>query len=524
VVIGDTRGPLLGVAPAAETDSRMRTMGGDDPAAQTVGDGLALRSTRGRIALVAAVSASSMAMLDSTVVSVALPHIGAATDASVSALQWVLTGYLLARASLILLGGALGDRYGRRKVFVAGTVWFAAASLLCGVAPNIEVLVFARVLQGVGAALLTPGSLAILQASFREDDRAKAVGAWSGLGGVAAGIGPFVGGWLVDGPGCRWAFLINLPVAAIAVAAARFAVPESRDPHATGRVDARGAGLAVVGLGAATWALTEAGPRGWTDALVIAGDVLAVVAGVAFVVHLRRAPDPLVPPTLFQSREFTVTNLATVLLFAAYGISFFLVAYELQVGVGWSALKSGTALVPTTILMFLFSAKSGALAERIHPRVQLTIGPLLMAAGLLLLTRIGPDASWATDVLPGSIVLGLGLVTFLAPLTATVMASVSSDHVSIASGVNNAIARTANLAALAVIPVVSGLSSATGAAEVTHAFRVSLVIAAAIAAAAAPISLIGLSSPVRARRSARRLYCSVDGPPLQPDPALCPTA
>jgi EmrB/QacA subfamily drug resistance transporter len=465
-----------------------------------------------------------MASLDATVVNVALPHIGNDLDASVSALQWVLTGYLLALASLILLGGALGDHYGRRKIFLIGTIWFAGASLLCGAAPSIEVLVGARVLEGVGAALLTPGSLAILQASFREGDRAKAVGAWSGLTGVAGAIGPFVGGWLVDGPGWRWAFLINVPVAAIVVACARVAVPETRDPHAARGLDLVGAGLGVVSLGAATWALTEAGPRGWTDSAVLAAGAIAAVGIAAFVYRMLHTHDPLVPPTLFRSREFTVTNLATVLLYAAIGVTFFLVAYQLQVGAGWSALRAGTALLPTTVIMLLFSAKSGEVAQRIGPRLQLTAGPLLVAAGLLLLSRIGPDASWAPDVLPGSIVLGVGLVTFVAPLTETVMGSVSPDQVSIASGVNNAIARTASLAALSVIPVVSGLSSATGAIEVTNAFRTSLVIAAVIAAGAGPLSFVGLGTHVRSRPSARRMHCSVDGPPLQPDPARCPVA
>ena len=483
---------------------------------------MALHSAKGRIALVATVGASGMASLDATVVNVALPHIGADFHASVSALQWVLTGYLLALASLILLGGALGDRFGRRKVFVTGTLWFAAASLLCGAAPNIEVLVGARVLQGVGAALLTPGSLAILQASFRADDRAAAVGAWSGLGGVAGAIGPFVGGWLVDGPGWRWAFLLNVPVAALVIACTRSAVPESRDPHAARGLDLIGATLAVTSLGAATWALTEAGPRGWTDPAVMGGGVVAALGISAFVRRMRHAHDPLVPPALFRSRAFTVTNLATVLLYSALGVSFFLVAYELQVGVGWSALRAGTALLPATLLMLAFAAKSGALAQRIGPRLQLTVGPLLAAAGLLLLTRVGPHASWLTDVLPGAFVFGLGLVTLVAPLTATVMGSVDPDHVSVASGVNNAIARTASLAALAVVPVVSGLSAAAGPAQVTHAYRVSLVIAAIVAAAAAPLSFVGLRAHVRAGRSARRVYCSVDGPPLQPDPAQCP--
>jgi MFS family permease len=230
----------------------------------------------------------------------------------------------------------------------------------------------------------------------------------------------------------------------------------------------------------------------------------------------------LVPPSLFRSREFTVTNLATVLLYSALGVTFFLVVYQLQVAAGWSALRAGTALMPATLLMLAFSSRSGALAQRIGPRFQLTVGPLLAAGGLLLLARVGSDASWTAHVLPGAVVFGLGLVTFVAPLTATVMGSVDPDHVSVASGVNNAIARTASLAALAVIPVVSGLTAATGAAEVTHAYRVSLVIAACLAVAAAPLCYLGLAPKVRTRRSARRVYCAVDGPPIQPDPQRCP--
>jgi hypothetical protein len=381
-----------------------------------------------------------------------------------------------------------------------------------------------RVLQGVGAALLTPGSLAILQASFRSADRAKAVGAWSGLGGVAGAIGPFLGGWLVDGPGWRWAFLINVPVAGLAIVCTIAAVPETRDPHATRRLDLGGAGLAILSLGAATWALTAAGTRGWTDRGVLAAGALAAVGSAAFVYRMLRIPHPLVPPALFRSRPFTVTNLATVSLYAAIGVSFFLVAYQLQVGAGWSALRAGTALLPATVLMLLLSARSGGLAQRIGPRPQLTVGPMLVAAGLVLLSRVGTDASWARDVLPGAILFGLGLVTFVAPLTATVMGSVSPDQVSTASGVNNAIARTASLAALSVIPVVSGLTSATDASEVTAAFRVSLVIAAVIAVGAAPVCFVGLSPHPRGRRSARRTYCPVDGPPLQPDPERCPVS
>jgi EmrB/QacA subfamily drug resistance transporter len=479
---------------------------------------LVLHSTQGRLALVATVAASAMASLDATVVNVALPHIGEEFGATISGLQWVLTGYLVALASLILLGGALGDRFGRRKVFMIGTVWFAAASLLCGAAPNVAVLVAARILQGVGGALLTPGSLAILQANFRESDRAAAVGAWSGLGGVAGAIGPFVGGGLVDGPGWRWAFLINVPVAAIALACAHRAIPETRDPRAARRLDLGGVALAVVGLATSTWALTEAGPRGWTDASVLAAGAIAAAALAAFVWRMLHSSDPLVPPALFGDRTFRIVNLQTVLLYGALGVSFFLVSYELQVAADWSALQAGVALLPATGLMLLLSASSGALAQRIGPRLQLTVGPLLVAGGLALLARIGPGASWATDVLPGAVVFGLGLVTIVAPLTATVMASADPNHVGVASGVNNAIARTASLSALAVVPVISGLSVATGPTQVTHAFRLALVVTACVAAAAAPLAFVGLGSRTRAPRTARHVYCALDGAPLQPDP------
>jgi MFS family permease len=340
---------------------------------------------------------------------------------------------------------------------------------------------------------------------------------------VFGAIGPFVGGWLVDGPGWRWAFLVNVPVAALVLVCAR-AVPETRDPHTGRTLDVAGAVIAVVTLASATWALTTAGERGWSDGSVVATGALAVVGAVVFVRRIVTTPDPLVPPSLFRSREFTVTNLATALLYAGLGVSFFLVAYGLQVAAGWSATSAGVALLPATVLMLVFSSRSAALAERIGPRLQLTVGPLLAAAGLLLLMRIGPDASWLRHVLPGAIVFGLGLVTFVAPLTATVMGSVDPDQVSTASGVNNAIARTASLGAIAVIPAATGLTTASGPEEVTEAVRTALVIAAVLAATAGPLCFVGLPPRAAWRPSARRMHCAVDGPPLQPDPERCPAA
>jgi EmrB/QacA subfamily drug resistance transporter len=484
--------------------------------------GIALHSSTGRTALVATVAASAMASLDATVVNVALPHIGRDLGESVSSLQWVLTGYLLTLSSLILLGGALGDRLGRRKVFVVGTIWFAAASVVCGLAPSVEVLVGGRLLQGVGGALLTPGSLAILQASFRESDRAAAVGAWSGLGGAAGALGPIVGGALVDGPGWRWAFLINVPVAALAVACARAAVPETRSSSGTGRLDVTGAGLAAGGLAASTWSLTAAGPRGWGDPAVLGAAAAAVVATLAFVRRMRHTTDPLVPPSLFRDRTFVVVNLATVLLYAGLGVSFFAVAYQLQVANEWSAIESGAALLPATVMMLVFSSPSASLAQRIGPRLQLTVGPLLAGLGLLLLSRVGAEARWLDDVLPGALVFGLGLVTFVAPLTATVMAAAGPDHVSVASGVNNAVARASSLTALAVVPVVSGLAVANDAADVTAGFRSTLVIAAVLAVIAAPLALVGLRPVRRAVQPLRRVHCPVDGPPVELSAELPP--
>ncbi|MFJ9020918.1 MFS transporter [Streptomyces sp. NPDC102259] len=495
-----------------------------------------LASPRGKWILLTTVLGSSMALLDSTVVNVALPRIGRDLDADLAALQWTVNAYLLTLAGLILLGGSLGDRYGRRKVFVVGVVWFAVASLLCGIAPNPGVLVAARALQGVGGALLTPGSLALIQASFHPDDRGRAVGLWSGFGGMGAAVGPFLGGWLVDGPGWRWVFLLNVPLAVVCVPVALRHVPESDGrpvrSSATGtvtgdasegaagrpqgRFDVLGAFLGALALALVTYALIEArsGPVGVVTGAAVAG----LLAGVAFVAVERRRPDPMLPLDIFASRQFTAVNLVTLCVYAAFGGFFFLSAVQLQVVVGWSALGAGTALLPTTVLMLLLSARSGELAEQIGPRIPLTVGPLLCAAGMLLMLRVGPGASYTTDVLPAVLVLGCGMVALVAPLTATVLASVDVARAGVASGVNNAAARAAGLVAVAALPLLTGMSSEAyrSASAFDEAFQRAMVLCAAVLVVGAVVAFATVRRPAPGcRRPECRTHGSVLAPPLE---------
>ncbi|MEV6292639.1 MFS transporter [Streptomyces sp. NPDC051896] len=474
-----------------------------------------LASPQGKWILFTTVLGSSMALLDSTVVNVALPRIGDDLGASLSALQWTVNAYMVTLAGLILLGGSLGDHYGRRKIFMLGVVWFAAASLLCGLALNAGMLIAARALQGIGGALLTPGSLAIIQSSFHRDDRSRAVGLWSGFGGIGAAVGPFLGGWLVAGPGWRWVFLLNVPLALLCVPVALRHVPESRDGGKHARFDVLGAALGALALALLTYALIEAK----SGSLVVALTGLAgVAAAVAFVQVERHRPDPMLPPDIFSSRQFTAVNLVTLCVYAAFGGFFFLTALQLQVVSGYSPLQAGTALLPTTALMLLFSARSGALADRTGPRLPLTVGPLLCAAAMLLMLRVGKGADYLTDVLPALLVMGAGMVTLVAPLTATVLASVDTARAGLASGINNAAARAAGLIAVAALPLLAGMGPDAYRSPVAFdaAFDRAMPICAGVLVAG---SLLAFTLVRRLPPECRRPECQVHGcvtaPPLE---------
>lgn len=472
---------------------------------------LRLATKQGRWVVTATVLGSSLALLDGTVVNIALPHIGEDLGAGVAGLQWILSGYTLALAALILLGGALGDRWGRRRVFVWGTVWFAVSSLLCGIAPDITLLVIARILQGVGAAMLTPGSLALISASLHEDDRGAAIGLWSGLGGVAGAIGPLLGGWLVQVAGWRSVFLLNLPLAVIVVWASIRHVPESRDPHPPDHLDVVGSAFAVAGLGALTYGLIETN--------LLAG-ALGAASLLAFVVVERRSPDALVPPDLFASRMFVAANLVTLAVYAALGGVFFLLVLQLQLVAGYSPMVAGLATVPITLALLLLSSRAGRYAQTHGPRLPMTIGPAVAAVGLLLMTRIGPDPSYVVDVLPGIVVFGLGLATMVAPLTAAVLGSVPTEQSGIASGVNNAVARTSQLLAVAALPALAGIDaeSLVDPDGFSHGFRIAMFICVALLLLGAGIAAARIGSPARPPSDSVvcKPHCDVTGPAVQP--------
>jgi EmrB/QacA subfamily drug resistance transporter len=488
------------------------------------------RSGRAKGVLATTIVGSGMAMIDGTIVNVALPRIGTDLHASVAGLQWVVDGYLLALAGLVLVAGAFGDRYGRRRVYVIGVAWFGAASLLCGVAPNIGLLVTARIIQGVGGALLTPGALAILESSFAREDRARAIGAWSGLGGVATAVGPLVGGALIQAWSWRLAFLINPPIAVVCIVMALRFVPESSDTQNTARPELLGAVTSALGLAGVTAFLVEAPGLGITNPVVLGSGIVGVGCLAAFVVLQSRATDPLVPPPLFADRTFTLANILTFVVYGALGGVMLLLVVQLQVSLRYPPTLAGLAGLPITVLMLLLSARSGRLAQRIGPRTQLIVGPLLVAAGTLMLREAVPGASYLTGVLPGIVVFGLGLSAMVAPVTATVLAAAPERFAGVASGVNNAVARTGSLVAVAVLPAVVGLTGAayTDPVRLTSSWRMALLICAAAAVVGALLA-VGISNtvlagepppgPADAPKPGDCLHCGVEGPPthIRPD-------
>jgi EmrB/QacA subfamily drug resistance transporter len=482
--------------------------------------GLRLGSAAGRWVVAATVLGSGMAALDATVVGIALPAIGRDFHAGVTSVQWVVDAYTLTLAGLLLLGGTLGDSYGRRKMFVIGTVWFAVASLLCGLAPDAAVLIAARALQGVGGALLTPGSLAILQASFAKDDRSAAIGAWSGLGGVATAIGPFLGGWLISAVSWRLVFFINLPLAAVVVVIAARHVPETKSPGPVPRLDVKGAVCISGALAGLTYGLIAASADGWGAVSVLVPLGAGVVLLGLFIGVEATERQPMLPLGIFRSRQFSAANAVTFVVYAALGGLLFLVPTVLQVSHGYSPIEAGTSLLPVTFIMLALSARSGALAARIGPRLQMTAGPLVLAASLFLFTRIGASGDYLTAVLPAVVVFGLGVAINVAPLTATALAAAPADHAGIASAVNNDVARAAGLIAVAVLPALAGITgdSYLHPAVLAHGFTVAAMLAAVFCAAGGVLAGLTIRNPARVtppRAAPREASCGLEAPPLR---------
>ncbi|SFO74460.1 drug resistance transporter, EmrB/QacA subfamily [Actinomadura madurae] len=464
----------------------------------TAAGGLRLSQPAGRWVVVATSLGAGLVLLETTVLNVALPEIARELGTGMAGMQWTVNAFALALSALILVGGALGDRYGRRRMYLAGLVLFAVASLLGGFAPTVGWLVAARALQGVGAALLVPGSLALIQASFRPGDRARAVGAWSGMSGVAGAAGPLLGGVVVDVAGWRWVFWINIPIAAVVAGLVLRHVPETRDEAVPGRFDAAGAALAAIGLGGLTYSLTDA--SGGLPVAVAAAAV-GMLAMVAFVLVERRASAPMLPLGLFSAREFSAANLASFCLYGAVAGLFFLLPMQLQITSGYSPLATGTALLPITVVVLVLSPRAGTLVTRAGSRVLLTAGSVVCAIGALMAVRVGPDASYVPDVLPVIVATGLGISAITAPISVTVLSAVPDGRAGIASGVNNGVARAAGLLVVAALPLLANLpEDATRNPEaLSQGFGVSMFACAALFLLGALVAWWGIGRAPRSR-------------------------
>jgi EmrB/QacA subfamily drug resistance transporter len=407
-----------------------------------------------RAVLIATILASSMVFIDSSAVNVALPTLQRELGASAAQAQWVVESYALFLAALLLVGGVLGDRFGRKRIFVLGTVLFAAMSVWCGLSPNIEMLIVARAAQGVAAALLTPASLAIISAAFNDEtERGRAIGTWSGFTAITAAFGPVLGGWLVENASWRWVFFINLPLAVVVVAVALRGIPESRDEGA-GQLDVVGAVLATIGLGALVFGLIEGPARGWGNPVVLGSLLIGVVGLVAFIGAETRVPSPMMPLGLFRSPTFGGANLLTLLLYGAFGGALFWLPFNLIQVQEYTPTEAGAALLPAILIIFVLSRRTGALIGLYGARLPLTIGPSIVALAFLLFAIPGTGGSYWTIFFPAAIVLGIGMAITVPPLTTAVMSAVPQHQAGTASGINNAVARTAGLIAIAVFGVI----------------------------------------------------------------------
>ena len=451
---------------------------------------LQLKSARGRLTLATVTLGTGITLLDGTVVNIAVRQIGLRLDASLDQLQWVVNGYALSLASLILVGGALGDRLGRRRLYLIGIAGFAVGSAMCAFAQDPTQLVLFRVLQGVAAALVAPGALAIIQSSFVRDDRASAIGTWAGMAGIAAAAGPLVGGFLLEHGGWRWIFAINLPLCAL-VLLLGLQIPESRDEEAPRHFDWRGALTGVVALGTATYVLTS-WPSMPTVAIWLA--VVVALASMVLFVWIEDHPNAMVPVDLWRSRVFSAANVMTLLTYGALGVVLFFLVLNLQVTSGYTAIEAGLATLPITLAMLLLSARFSRLSAKTGPRLLMTVGPLVCATGTLLLSGVGSDASFWTDVLPGITIFALGLSMLVSPLTVAVLAAAPDRHAGIASGVNNAVARTGSLLAVAALPAVVGLTGDDyrNPVALQSGYHQALLLSAGMLAAGGLVSWVGL--------------------------------
>jgi len=452
---------------------------------------------RRTLTLVATILGSGIALLDGTIVNVALPAIENDVGGGLAGQQWVVNAYLLTLGSLILLGGSLGDVYGERRIFALGIASFGVASVLCALAPTIETLVVARALQGLTSALLTPASLALIATTFADEkERGAAIGTWTAWVGIAAVIGPLVGGWIVDVTTWRWIFGVNVPFVLLTLVLISVAIEaDERQKRPERRIDVVGAMLAAVGLAGPVFALVEQPSRGWLDPVVLAALIGGAALLMAFVLWELRAPDPMLPCGLFARRNFTFANVETLLVYAGLSSLFFFLTIYLQQVAGYSALASGLVGLPVTVILFALSRRFGALSARFGPRLFMGAGPLLAAAGVLLLVRIGTDVNFVTDLLVPMLLFGLGLSITVAPLTATVMADARRGDTGIASGVNNAVARVAGLLGIAVVGV--AVAGRSGTELDLDGFKVGMLLTAALIGVGGAVGLFGIRNPHR---------------------------